>query len=148
MSDTGAKGKPILFYLCDHMFLVLFPHWKNGHEILIPPHLRAKWRELCEKHLLMETAIHTEVCPGWATAVTAPYRSFVNSGDTGLLTIIQCLWSLSVTVCSGALKIDVKTHPPIYMGPWSPMGRNLNPDLNWIQTHINTEVPEGSKMHH
>lgn len=69
-------------------------------------------------------------------------------GDSGVLTTIQCLGNSSVTVRSGALKIDVKPHPLIYRRHGSPMGKNLNPDLNWIQTHIplNTESSDGSKM--
>ena len=44
------------------------------------------------------------------------------------------LGNLSVTE---ALKIDVKPH-----GAWSPVGKNLSPDLNWTQTHTSMEVPE------
>lgn len=40
--------------------------------------------------------------------------------------------NLSVTE---ALKIDVKPH-----GAWSPVGKNLSPDLNWTQTHASMEV--------
>lgn len=34
-----------------------------------------------------------------------------------------CLGNISVTVCAGALKIDTKPHPLIYIGPGNPTER-------------------------